>query len=506
MALYIPAPLPHQLPVLNDPSSRKLWRAGRRTGKTRGAFIAATIGHGGTARNLPLLKGILHGANGVWVAPDFPQSRAIWREEIEPRFAGQAGVELNQVERRVSIQGRGRLELRSAENVDSIRGSGLDFAILDEGAHFHLRYALNDVILPALLDRGGWLLIISSPNAGHDGNPEHTSPSYFNELAQDIIDGKRPGWSHFHNRSEDNSTLSPEAIAALRSEYPPGSPTAAQELDAELGVGAGRFYPELSDWEHSSLLVRRSELPELQPWFEYWGGYDWGFSHPACFGSYVRIGNTVYKLDTLHMHKYQDEEQAATIAASSDKRCLATVYAGGGAFDQRKAHVAAVETVAQVFDRYSIRLERANVDKLARAQALRRLFHDPHGPLKADTVRLRFVDTPGNRRCLEELASLVPDPLNINVPAKRDANERGLNGDDGADETSFALATPSLEPEEPLPIWSATNIATGKAEPAPWEVAEMKVRMPDEDGKIDRREYGVRRGRVDDADAQFPDW
>src|SRR6185369_11156439 len=161
-----------------------------------------------------------------------------------------------QVERRVSIAGRGRLELRSAENIDSVRGSGLDFAILDEGAHFHLAYALNDVILPALLDKGGWLFAISSPNAGHDGNPEHTSPSYFNTLCQEILDGKRVGWKQWHNRTEDNRTLSQSAIAALRAEYPAGSPTAAQEIDALLGVGAGRFYPELSDWENSSLLVK----------------------------------------------------------------------------------------------------------------------------------------------------------------------------------------------------------------------------------------------------------
>lgn len=503
MTLYIPAPLPHQVPILADPSTRKIWRAGRRTGKTRGAFIAATIGHGPTTRNIPLLKGILHGANGVWIAPDFPQSRAIWREEIEPRFAGLPGIDLNQVERRISVQGRGRLELRSAENIDSVRGSGLDFAILDEGAHFHLRYALNDVILPALLDKNGWLLIISSPNAGHDGNPEHLSPSYFNELCQEVMDGKRAGWSHFHNRSEDNSTLSPQALQSLRAEYPPGSPTAAQELDAELGVGAGRFYPELSDWEHSSLLVKPYDMPPLEEWYEFWGGYDWGFVHPAVFGSYCRIGNVVYKLDTLHMHKYQDEEQAATIKASADKRCLRTVYAGGGAHDVRKSHVAAVESVAQVFARYGISLERANVDKLARAQVLRRLFHDPHGPLKPDTVRLRFVDTPGNRRCLHELAALVPDPLNINVPAKRDANERGENGDDGADETSFALATPSLEPVEPPPVYHYSNIADGKAPPAPWEMVEQRFRMPDEEGIRDLREYQRRPG-LDQTDQQFP--
>src|SRR6266446_6958624 len=229
--LYIPAAKPHQRPILNDPSRRKLWRAGRRTGKSRAALIAATLGHGPVdANGVRPLRGIIAKANGIWVAPDYPQARAIWREEIEPRFAGLDGVDINQAEHRISIRGAGRLELRSAENIDSVRGAALDFAILDEAAHFDAAYAMNDVILPALLDRQGWLFVISSPNAGDDGNADKLIPSYFNRLCGELIAGKRPEWRHWHNRTEDNSTLSRAAIDVLRAEYLPGSWTAKQEL------------------------------------------------------------------------------------------------------------------------------------------------------------------------------------------------------------------------------------------------------------------------------------
>jgi hypothetical protein len=198
----------------------------------------------------------------------------------------------------------------------------------------------------------------------------------------------------------------------------------------------------------------------------------------------------------------QDEEQAATIKGFANPRCLRKVYAGGDAFARRMAHQVAPSTVADVFNRYSIALERATVDKLARASALRRFFSSLIGPQMKDALRLKFVDTPGNRRCMAELSSLVPDPLNVNVPAKRDANEKGLQGDDGADETSFALASPSFEVNAPPPIWNPSNVSDGTFGPAPWELAAQGYRMPTEDGSIDLREYEVRRG-VDAADEQF---
>ncbi len=300
---------------------------------------------------------------------------------------------------------------------------------------------------------------------------------------------------------KDNPLLPARYWNGLK-DLPPSVQAALRDGDWDMALGL--FYPELMDASH--LMIQRHELPALEDWHEYWGSADWGFGHPTAYGSYVRIGNTVYKLDTLYMHRFQDEEQAATIKGSpGDVRCLQTVYGGSDFFAKRQAHVAAAETVADVYDRYGIHMEQANVDKLARAKVLRRFFAtDKEGPMPQGQVRFKFVDTPGNRRCLSELQALVPDETNPNVPAKRDANERGLNGDDGADETSFALATPSLEPTEPAPLYQYSNVTDGKAEPAPWEKLDARFRMPSEDGVIDRRTY-AHRGGLDSADQQFGD-
>ena len=269
--------------------------------------------------------------------------------------------------------------------------------------------------------------------------------------------------------------------------------------DGDWDMALGLFYPELLDRDR--LIITANQLPPLLDWHEYWGSYDWGFVHPAVFCSAVRIKQVVYWLDTLYMHRYQDDEQAAMVQGNVDRRCLKMVYAGHDAFAKRQAHSAAAETVADVFARYSINLERASIDKLAGAKVLRR-FVAPlaPGPRPAGHIELKIVDTVGNRRALAELASLTPDQLNPNVPAKRDANEKGLGGDDGADGFRYLMASPSFEPLEPVPLYNQSNITDGKAPPAPWEVGAF--RMPDEEGRIDRREY-TNRDTSDPEGSQF---
>lgn len=296
--------------------------------------------------------------------------------------------------------------------------------------------------------------------------------------------------------SKDNRHL-PSSYWQGLADLPPSIQAALRDGDWDMSLGL--FYPELLDRDR--LFVSPAQLPPLLDWYEYWGAYDWGFVHPACFASFVRIKHTVYWLDTLYMHRYQDDEQAAMVQGTVERRCLKMVYAGHDAFARRQAHSAAAETVADVFARYAVNMERANIDKLAGAKVLRRLVAPlPMGPRPAGHVELRIVDTPGNRRATAELGSLTPDLLNPNVPAKRDADEKGLGGDDGADAGRYGLATPSFPTEEPPMMYHWSNVADGRAPPAPWEIPEM--RMPGDEGVIDRRNYQMR-DNEDIASSQF---
>ncbi|HEX6940301.1 MAG TPA: hypothetical protein VF158_12885, partial [Longimicrobiales bacterium] len=279
--LYLPRPHENQRPILDSPARFKVVRAGRRFGKDRMAIHAATVGHGPReADGTPKWRGILQGVDVAWIGPDYPQIRAIWREEVEPRFGAVPGISIHQQERRVSVEGGGTLHFRSNENIDSLRGIRLGGAVLNEAAFFNLEYALKEAIMPALMDLGGWVIIISTPNAGPDGYEDEVgkrSPSYFNLLCEEVAGGGRgPEWGHWHHTSYDNPKIRREEIDALVREYPPDSPALQQEIYAKLiAAGAGVAFPELDEAVH----VADYEPPRH---LGTWTGFgDWGYTSPG---------------------------------------------------------------------------------------------------------------------------------------------------------------------------------------------------------------------------------
>lgn len=284
METVIDLPAPHcgQAPILDDSRRYKLVRAGRRWGKSRLALFAAIVGHGPILAGVPRWRGLAHGADILWLAPDYPQARAIWREEILPRFANKPGVTLAETERRVTLASGGSLEIRSAEAVDSIRGRGLDGVIVDEGAHLDLGYAWANVLRPALSNPGrvGWAILISSPNGGQDGNILHETPSAFNRMCESIESGELGrDWGHWHRRTRDNPLLALDEIEALYRESGVGSPATRQELDAELLLGGGgQVFPEFSVAIHG----RDVQAADLVDW-KFYGGLDWGYRDPSAF-------------------------------------------------------------------------------------------------------------------------------------------------------------------------------------------------------------------------------
>ena len=257
----IPPPLPHQIPAMQSTARFKLIRAGRRWGKSRLELAAGTAGHGGR-------PGILQGVDVVWLSPDYPQSRAIWREEIKPRFSGVAGVTLNEGERRVSIEGQGTLELRSAESIDSIRGRKLGGLLIDEAAFLDLEYAWPNVLRPALTDLEGWAIFGSTPKAG----------SYFNTLCERQLAGDLGiDWAQFVGHSRDNSALPAGEVEAMIAELSGQPYVVAQEIGAELlQGGAGKAFPE---WRYD-LHVIRQEVPPSNDWV-WFAGMDWGYRAPG---------------------------------------------------------------------------------------------------------------------------------------------------------------------------------------------------------------------------------
>lgn len=103
----------------------------------------------------------LEGKRAWWVAPTYPVAQVAWREL---RYASRQipGVDISESERRISYPTGGWVQVRSADNPDSLRGDGLDLVVIDEAA-FVSEEAWSEALRPALADRRGKALIISTP-------------------------------------------------------------------------------------------------------------------------------------------------------------------------------------------------------------------------------------------------------------------------------------------------------------------------------------------------------
>ena len=72
-------------------------------------------------------------------------------------------VRYNETELRVDYPNEARIRLFGAEDPDALRGMYLDGAILDEYGLMEER-VFTEIILPAVADRGGWVIFLGTPN------------------------------------------------------------------------------------------------------------------------------------------------------------------------------------------------------------------------------------------------------------------------------------------------------------------------------------------------------
>lgn len=148
MAIIKADPHAGQWEVHESSARFKVLDCGRRWGKTRlGVMECLTVA--------------AQGGRAWWVAPSYKMSEVGWRPLR--RMASQIpNAEIRKADRLVEFQNGGSVTIRSADNPDSLRGEGLDFCVMDECAFIH-ENAWSEVLRPALADRKGSALFISTP-------------------------------------------------------------------------------------------------------------------------------------------------------------------------------------------------------------------------------------------------------------------------------------------------------------------------------------------------------
>jgi hypothetical protein len=145
---------PPQWAVFNDDARFRVLVAGRRFGKTYLALVE-------------LCKAAWSPGRLAWyVAPTIKQAKRIAWKPLKEMTRPYWRSKPNETDLRIELVAGGTICLRGADNYDSLRGSGLDFLILDEFASF-ARQVWPEVLRPMLADRQGRALFIGTPR-GHD--------------------------------------------------------------------------------------------------------------------------------------------------------------------------------------------------------------------------------------------------------------------------------------------------------------------------------------------------
>lgn len=202
--ILVPKPMPHQLRLLRDPHRHKTAVCGRRWGKTGAGLPAVVYGHGDEdPSSRHHLKGAVDGGTIWWIAPTFGITRKIERDLIHSFQA--SGLEYHKTHRRIELRGGGSITLKTAASPTSLRGDGLDGIVYDEAA-FAPEDSWREALRPALADKQGWSLFLTSPNG----------PNW----VKDRFDrgGLDPQFKSWQCPSSDNPLMTPDEIDALRRE------------------------------------------------------------------------------------------------------------------------------------------------------------------------------------------------------------------------------------------------------------------------------------------------
>lgn len=216
--------------VWNDPRRFRVLLAGRRFGKTVLA-LAWLIKKADEKEN----------TTNWYIAPNYQMAKNIaWRQL--KRMLEDHPVKTNEAELTIEFPNGAVIQLKSGENPDSLRGSSLYSAVLDE-AGFMVKEVWMDSISPATSDQQAPVLFISSPPNNYN---------WFTDLYlsakddPDFVDD----WAAFQFSTLEGGNVSAEEIERAKKQL--DAKTFRREYLATIETMGGRVYSEFNRSIHVS--------------------------------------------------------------------------------------------------------------------------------------------------------------------------------------------------------------------------------------------------------------
>lgn len=271
-------PHQYQIQLHKDISRFKIVSGGRRVGKTVSCLQEA-------------LKHCLEESNRLcfWVAPTYHIAKEVGFEEFTKysSLLKPAIFSIHHTQLKVTFTNGSILFFKGADNPDSLRGRGLTLAIFDEAA-FIKKEVWSKIIRPALSDKKGRAILISTPNG-------------FNWF-KDIWD-KGDEWSKYLWTTELNPLISTQELLEVRKEI--SESEYRQEYLAEFITKSGRVYDE---WSGANIITKGFNKDKN---YDIYLGLDFGFASFTAitfFGVERATNNKVIQFDEIYVSRKQMEE------------------------------------------------------------------------------------------------------------------------------------------------------------------------------------------------------
>lgn len=262
-----------------SPSRFHLIVGGRRVGKSKSAFQ-------------DMLKHCLETPKAMawWVAPTYSMAREIgwaefkeYEEVLKPAIATSHETLL-----RVRFTNKSTMYFKGADNERSLRGRGLTYLVMDEAA-FIEEEVWRKALYPALTDRKGKALLISTPN-GRNWYWERY------QAAQ-----KSRAWQVRKWPTRMNPLISDEDYEQYKSEV--DDMTYRQEFLAEFVTQQGMVY---DDFTEANII----DPINVDPLSSVMLGVDFGFANPTAIGFFTYDSNKdiVIQFDEIYVARKSIEE------------------------------------------------------------------------------------------------------------------------------------------------------------------------------------------------------
>lgn len=286
MPLLLPSPHPKQAEFLADNHRYKVLNWGRRTGKS--VIVWEKV----------VLEGMLRQGTYYIVCPTYKQAKSIYWRDICKRYKGEF-MSFNEAELSVTFDHLSgikiptidkdgnptemvinhdpnlpptRIELKGADNPESLRGVSLSGVVLDEYAFMpEGKYVYDVIVRPALADRNGWAVFVSTPNGVHN---------HFYDLRTKAL--KEPDVYYYsHATSLDNPYFSKEEFDEVKREYESEGKMDAfnQEYMAEFSNPSSLVYGKFDIETHTYGPGRPIEDRPMKG--TYAMGIDFGMTDPT---------------------------------------------------------------------------------------------------------------------------------------------------------------------------------------------------------------------------------